>query len=70
MNAVIPERKIQTLHLRETPFQRRWDIATLMIDTAGGSRAARAVDLHRGTAQRLLLSLARDAEEARARAGA
>lgn len=66
-NAVIPERKIQTLHLRETPFQRRWDLATLLIDTAGGGSAARAVDLHRDTAQRLLLSLARDAEDARRR---
>ncbi len=57
-NAVIPERKIQTLHLRETPFQRRWDLATLLIDTAGGGSAARAIDLHRHTAQRLLLDLA------------
>lgn len=65
VNAVIPERKIQTLHLRETPFQRRWRLATLLIDTAGGRSAARAVDLHRETAQRLLLSLARDAEAAR-----
>ncbi|NIP78502.1 MAG: PH domain-containing protein, partial [Gemmatimonadetes bacterium] len=64
-NAVIPERKIQTLHLWETPFQRRWDLATLMIDTAGGGSAARAVDLHRATAQPLLLALARDAEDAR-----
>lgn len=58
INAVIPIRKIQTLHVRETPFQRRWGLATVMIDTAGGGRAARAVDLHRGTAQRLMLELA------------
>jgi putative membrane protein len=57
-NAVIPVRKIQTLHARETPFQRRWGLATVMIDTAGGGRAARAVDLHHGTAQELMLELA------------
>lgn len=57
-NAVLPVRKIQTLHVRETPFQRRWGLATVMIDTAGGSRAARAVDLFRGTAQEMLLELA------------
>lgn len=66
-NAVIPERKIQTLHLWETPFQRRWGLATLLIDTAGGGSAARAVDLHRDTAERLLLALAHDSEEARKR---
>ncbi|MDX1673235.1 MAG: PH domain-containing protein [Longimicrobiales bacterium] len=64
-NAVIPDRKVQTLHLWETPFQRRWDLATLMIDTAGGGSAARAVDLHRPTARQLLLTLASDAEAAR-----
>ena len=66
-NAVIPEHKIQTLHMRETPFQRRWALATLMIDTAGGGNAARAVDLHHSTAQSLILALARDSEAARRR---
>lgn len=64
-NAVIPDRKIQTLHLAESPFQRRWGLATLMVDTAGGGAAARAVDVHVATGQWLLLSLARDAENAR-----
>lgn len=67
VSSVIPERKIQTLHLWETPFQRRWSLATLMIDTAGGGRAARAVDLHRDTARSLILQLAADSEEARRR---
>lgn len=64
-NFVIPERKIQTLHLQANPFQRRLELATLMIDTAGGGRVGRAVDLHHHTAQPLLLDLARDAEIAR-----
>jgi putative membrane protein len=55
---VVPERKIQTLHTRETPFQRRWELATLMVDTAAGGRVARAVDLHRDTASGLLVDLA------------
>lgn len=58
INAVIPVNKIQTLHVRETPFQRRWGLATVMIDTAGGGRAARAVDLQHGTALGLVLELA------------
>ncbi|MFP4622930.1 MAG: PH domain-containing protein, partial [Gemmatimonadota bacterium] len=62
---VVPERKIQTLHVGESPFQRRLDLATLMVDTAAGARAARVADLERGTARPLLLSLARDAEAAR-----
>lgn len=65
INAVIPERKVQTLHLWATPFQRRLGLTTLLVDTAGGGSASRAVDLHRDTAHPLLLSLARDAERAR-----
>jgi putative membrane protein len=61
---VVPERKIQTLHLRETPFQRRLDLATLLVDTAG-SRAAQVADLEETTARPLLAALARDAESAR-----
>ncbi len=65
INAVVPERKIQTLHLRATPFQRRLGLTTLLVDTAGGGSASRAVDLHIDTAHPLLLSLAADAERAR-----
>ncbi len=61
-NAVIPDRKVQTLHLQANPFQRRLGVTTLLIDTAGGGRAARAVDLPGDTAHSLLLTLARDAE--------
>lgn len=62
---VVPERKIQTLHLRETPFQRRWGLATLLVDTAAGGRVARVVDLDGDTGRGLLVDLAGDAESAR-----
>ncbi|NIP77844.1 MAG: PH domain-containing protein [Gemmatimonadetes bacterium] len=62
---VVPERKIQTLHVRETPFQRRWELATMLVDTAAGGRVARVVDLHRETASGLLAGLARVAGGAR-----
>jgi putative membrane protein len=64
---IVPERKIQTLHTTETPFQRRWGLATLIIDTAAGGRMARIIDLYRSTAAPLLTDLARDAETARLR---
>ena len=69
---VVPARKIQTLHTRETPFQRRWQLATLYMDTAAGGRVARVVDLHRDVATGLLAELAAEAEGARraARPGA
>jgi putative membrane protein len=57
---ILPEGKIQTLHATETPFQRRWHLATLMVDTAAAGRAARVVDLHRTTARRLLVDLTGD----------
>jgi putative membrane protein len=57
---VVPRRKIQTLHATETPFQRRWRLATLLVDTAAGVRPARVVDLHRATAARLLVELRAD----------
>ena len=62
---VVPARKIQTLHARETPFQRRWRLATLLIDTAAGGRVARVVDLDRDVATALLVELAGEAESAR-----
>jgi putative membrane protein len=64
---IVPERKIQTLHTTETPFQRRWGLATLIIDTAAGGRMARIIDLYRSTAAPLLTDLAHDAETARLR---
>lgn len=62
---VVPERKIQTLHLRETPFQRRRGIGTVMIDTAATGRTANVVDVLRETGVRLLAELAAEGEAAR-----
>ncbi len=55
---IVPERKIQTLHVTQTPFQRRWDLATLLVDTAAGTRAARVIDLTGPTAVALMDRLA------------
>lgn len=49
---LIPERKIQTLHLIETPFQRRRSLATVVVDTAAG--AVRIPDLVRSEALAVL----------------
>lgn len=65
---VVPERKIQTLHLVESPFQRRWELGTVVVDTAAGGRVARVVDLPRAAGMDLLMDLARHAETARRRA--
>ena len=62
---VVPERKIQTLHLSESPFQRRWGIGTVLIDTAAGGRIARVVDVPRDVGAGLLAELAADGEAAR-----
>ncbi|HUG39691.1 MAG TPA: PH domain-containing protein [Longimicrobiales bacterium] len=59
---VVPDRKIQTLHFRESPFQRRRGIGTVLIDTAAGGRVARIVDVRRETGLGLLLELARRPE--------
>lgn len=48
---IVPIRRIQALHLRQSPFQRRLGLGTLHIETAGNPfdwHAARAIDL--GTA--------------------
>lgn len=67
-NWVVPEEKVQTLHLSDTPFQRRLGLRTLMVDTAAGGRVARVPDLERSTGEALLHDLALDAEAARRRA--
>lgn len=59
ITSVVPERKIQTLHFRESPFQRRRGIGTVMIDTAAGGRVARIVDVREATGLGLLVELAR-----------
>ncbi|HEX7050381.1 MAG TPA: PH domain-containing protein [Longimicrobiales bacterium] len=52
---IIPDRKIQTLHIHETPFQRRHGLATVIIDTAGGGRSIASIpDLPREEARLLL----------------
>lgn len=68
VNWVVPEDKIQTLHLHETPFQRRLGLASLLVDTAAGGRVARVTDMDRGPAVLLLHELARHAEAERRRA--
>jgi putative membrane protein len=59
---VVPEAKVQTLHITQTPFQRRWRLATLLVDTAAG-RTARVVDLHRTTAAELVAELGHPAPQ-------
>lgn len=61
---IVPKRKIQTLHLVQTPFQRRWEVASVVVDTAAGQ--VRISDLGRGAARGLLESLT-DQFEYRAR---
>ena len=55
---IVPDRKLQTLHVRDTPFQRRLGLSTLVVDTAAGGRQAAVVDLAHSTARRLLEELA------------
>ena len=62
---LVPVWKIQTLHARETPFQRRVHLATLLIDTAAGGRVARIVDLDRDRGLSLLAGLGTEARAAR-----
>jgi putative membrane protein len=51
---IVPDRKLQTLHLHGTPFQRRHALATVVVDTAAGGRQAAIVDLGEPDARRLL----------------
>jgi putative membrane protein len=55
---IVPDRKLQTLHVRDTPFQRRLGLSTLVIDTAAGGRQASVIDLPASTARRVLEELA------------
>ena len=55
---IVPDRKLQTLHVRENVFQRRMGLSTLVVDTAAGGRQASVVDLAGSTARRLLEELA------------
>lgn len=55
---IIPERKLQTLHLRASPFQRRRGLATVVVDTAAGGRQASVIDLAESTARHVLEEMA------------
>jgi putative membrane protein len=58
---VVPVRKIQALHLAQTPFQRRLGLATLQIETAGNPyewHSPRSIDLGFGYATEMLDGLA------------
>ena len=66
---IVPDRKLQTLHLRASPFQRRLGLATLVVDTAAGGRQAVVVDLAEPLARALLERL-RDRVRAAGRATA
>ncbi|HYR07554.1 MAG TPA: PH domain-containing protein [Longimicrobium sp.] len=61
---IVPDRKLQTLHVRDTPFQRRLGLSTLVVDTAAGGRQAAVIDLPHSTARRLLQELAERARAA------
>lgn len=61
---IVPDRKLQTLHVADTPFQRRLGLSTLVVDTAAGGRQAAVVDLAHSTARRLLEELATRARAA------
>ncbi len=65
---IVPERKLQTLHLRQSPMQRRHGLASLVVDTAAGGRQAVIDDLAADDARELLDVLASGIREsARAR---
>jgi putative membrane protein len=64
---IIPDRKLQTLHLTSSPFQRRSGLATLVVDTAAGGRQASVRDLGEATGRRLLEALAARVRAARVR---
>jgi putative membrane protein len=55
---IVPDAKLQTLHLSASPFQRRMGLSTLVLDTAAGGRAAAVIDLGEETARALLEQIA------------
>jgi len=65
---VVPAYRIQTVASAQTVFQRRRDLATVLVDTAGGSRLtgddARAVDIDATVAEELRERLAEDLQRA------
>ena len=64
---IVPDDKIQTLHLTATPFQRRHGLASLEVDTASGGSQPTLVDVGVADAESLLAEMAARARAARAR---
>jgi putative membrane protein len=64
---IVPDAKLQTVHLTESFFQRRHGLASVVVDTAAGGRApAVVVDLSAERARALLDELAGRVHSARA----
>ncbi|HEU4451956.1 MAG TPA: PH domain-containing protein [Longimicrobium sp.] len=61
---IVPEHKLQTLHLHQSPMQRRHGLASLVVDTAAGGRQAAIADLGADHARELLDALASGVREA------
>jgi putative membrane protein len=61
---IIPEHKLQTVHVTETPFQRRHGLASVVVDTAAGGRPAVVIDLGDEGARALLDELTQRARTA------
>jgi membrane protein YdbS with pleckstrin-like domain len=62
VTTVVPINKIQAADFEESPFDRRWQMACLRVDTAGAG--AHRIDipyLDRATADAARVALARDA---------
>lgn len=51
---IIPDVRLQTAHVTETPFQRRHGLASLVVDTAAGGKQAVVIDLGTARARALL----------------
>ena len=55
---IIPDAKLQTMHVSQNPFQRRLTTASLIVDTAAGGRQAAVVDVDAATARDAASALA------------
>ncbi len=59
---IVPVPKIQAVELQESPFDRRWRMATVAVDTAGaGAHRIDVPYLPREVAERLRMTLATEA---------
>ncbi len=60
---IIPRERIQTVAIVQSPFQRRYGLSSLIIDTAGAATwsAARVIDLPTDEAERVFFDLAASA---------